>query len=1246
MSPCLRSSILALLLVAAMSAQRYSFKEYGQDAGLTNLDVYCLMQDRTGFLWVGTQNGLFRYDGRQFRAYTKAQGLPSVQIEALHQTADGEIWAGTSQGLARLKGDAFETVLSGPDNGTHAVTSDVRGNLYVGTSQGLLVAPPAGPRGKREFRLYTITDGGDGKQHVYGIAVESPERVWYGCGVGVCLLEGERSRILAGFDVPPESWRGFLLDRQGSLWVRSYTSLIVLAKGAGKFVRHDAGLPSSRGLARRTARGWTLIRKANGLPCAAVTFFLQDSEGSAWIALDGGGLVRWLGYKSAETWTESEGLSHDVVWSLGRDKRGTLWAATEAGISRFLPERAQWQAWRHPLLGIGEALALVAGRDGTWWIGQAPGGVLHMDPRTGKADLYGAQSGLLNESVFNLATDAEGRIWAGTGAGLYLASRGAGGWRFKRISIPREGDRTVLALLVDSRGWVWVSTSAGVNRLANGHWRQFKIADGLLHDNVTCLTEAPDHAVWVGYRDPIGISRLEFASDRLSDRLSARHFGPKDGMWAAKTYFMRFDHRGWLWVGTDIGVDRYDGRAWHHLDKADGLAVNDCDQNAFFDDEDGSVWIGTSKGLTHFLHPAKVAPQPADPPVVLTWLRLGDIAAPLAGGVEVPYSRRSFSAGFAALTFVNEDTVRFRHRLLGLDPTWTKTRHTEAHYAGLLPGRFILEVQARTAGGRWNPATARVSFRVLPPWWLSWWAISGGVLLFGFSARGLWAWRVRRILGRQLELERAVEDRTHKLLLEQRHALQEKARAEREKAIVEMQKVEIEHLLVETQQAARAKTEFLANVSHEIRTPLNGIMGMTELVLQSALTREQADFLGLVKVSADSLLIMVNDILDFAKIEAGRLELDSIEFDLAELLRNALAPLEAIARKKGLALGQRLSPTAPTRLVGDPGRLRQVLLNLAANAVKFTETGSVRIVAEEEDPSDTLGTTGGVPSGSGWVPSGSLPGQGLRDGMCRVHFQIRDTGIGIPVEKQALIFEPFRQADGSTSRRYGGTGLGLSISRRLVSMMGGRIWVESQPGAGSTFHFTITAASAAPPARQPAAPARQPAPPAETEIPSPAGIHVLLVEDNIVNQKLACRILENAGYSVVCALDGREAVEACAAQRFELVLMDLQMPHMDGFEATAELRRLEATSGGHLPIIALTANAMAGDRERCLAAGMDGYVTKPMKRPELFRAIASGLEINATPVPPPCGGAATVLTGAALIGSCGSLRRRSAASRA
>ena len=277
MRPFLRSAVLVVLLAEVVHGQRYSFKEYGQDAGLTNLDVRCMMQDETGFLWVGTDNGLFRYDGRQFRAYAIPQGLPSAQIMAVHQTGTGEIWAGTPQGLSRLDGDTFETVLAGPGSAVLTVASDARGNLYVGTAAGLLVAPPGDPQGKRTFRRYTVAGEGHGGQQVYGIAVESADRVWYGCGSGICLLESGVARPLETFDVPRQSWRGFLIDRQGTLWVRSYTQLIALAKGAGKFVRRDAGLPQSAltpsiamdrdgeiyvptlvGLARRTAGRWTL----------------------------------------------------------------------------------------------------------------------------------------------------------------------------------------------------------------------------------------------------------------------------------------------------------------------------------------------------------------------------------------------------------------------------------------------------------------------------------------------------------------------------------------------------------------------------------------------------------------------------------------------------------------------------------------------------------------------------------------------------------------------------------------------------------------------------------------------------------------------------------------------------------------------------------------------------------------------------------------------------------------------------
>jgi signal transduction histidine kinase/ligand-binding sensor domain-containing protein/AmiR/NasT family two-component response regulator len=1174
-----------LLLAGAVQAEHYRFRHYGPDEGL-NTAVSRLLQDRSGFLWVGSGNGLFRFGGARFQRFGTDDGLPSASIRSLLESPDGTFWVVTGRGLARLRHNSFEIVDTGVGQEAsdfHALDAAPDGTLYLGYDRGLLIG--VAPKDGKAPRFSRVP--GVPREPVNGVFAESGGAVWFSSGLRLCLLQHGKLRVFDESDgVPPERWGAILRDRRGDLWIRGPQHMSVLPAGARQFVARDDGLPQSsntiltlaldhegtmmvstdQGLARWIGGRWELIGTAQGLESDTVTAVFEDREGSIWIGLWGAGLARWPGNREWTNWTTADGLSNNIVWAVRRDPSGALWTGTDRGLVRLQSVSGPRTWLKKDGLGGDKVKALAIGPDGAVWAGCLPGGVSRIDPVTGHVRTFGSAAGLADDRVVALYIDRQDRLWVSTGEGLFRSTSLGSNLRFERQLPPGTRDSTMFfRFLGDRQGRLWVGSVYGLFRWEQGTWTRFSTADGLKSNAVTHVSQADDGSIWIAYREPVGLSRMTISQGKTE----IRHVSKRDGLPSDYILFLGQDARGQTWVGTDYGAAVWAAGQWIVYTHEDGMVWDDCAANAFWPEPDGAVWIGTLKGLSFFRQASQPA-QPPAPPSVITSAKLGQHTADPAVRSEVPFRDHDFLVSFAGLTFLSEKNVRFRYRLVGLDHAWIETALREVRYSSLPAGSYRFEVQARNAAGPWSPSPATISFRVVPPWWQTWWFRSlaaGAVLnLIGLVLRA----RVRQMLRDRQRLKAAVSQRTSELELQ--------------KDVVERQKHEIEALLRQSEEVSRLKSEFLANMSHEIRTPMNGVIGMTQLALNTPLNAEQREYITTVQSSAEALLVVINDILDFSKIEAGKMEMAHDPFCLRQCVNDSLMVLAWRAREKGLKLTHSVSPEVPVALLGDSDRLRQILLNLIGNALKFTEQGEIVLTVS---------------------PAPSASSNTANTSEIALRFSVRDTGCGIAPHDRAVIFEAFAQADGSAKRRQGGTGLGLAICSKLVQLMNGRIWVESWEGIGSTFSFIVKFTALKPSADGVNAPAEhlgwnagetRPEQPPKTSPP----LRVLLAEDNTVNQRVAQRMIEKMGHSVVVVENGSLVLEAAAKQHFDLILMDLQMPQMDGFEATARIREAEkkiARAGlgaPHIPIIALTAHAMSGDRDECLRAGMDDYISKPI----------------------------------------------------
>jgi signal transduction histidine kinase len=889
--------------------------------------------------------------------------------------------------------------------------------------------------------------------------------------------------------------------------------------------------PSRDGLWIHDTRlqSWRNIGAANGLAAEPITAMLGDHEDNLWIGFFGLGLMRWLGYEEWEGWTQQEGLNSGTVWTLMRDSRRTLWAGTDNGLNYFDEITMRWRSLGGEAgKSIGRIMSLAADGPNVFWASSQSRGLVRVDSLAKTFTVLGFPKQAGANQLFNLFLDRESRLWLGTNLGLFQA-RTSQPLEWKMAEVKRsEETETIYTIAQDSRGRVWAAGNAGLLVLNEGLWSRLNARSGLLTNSTWFAREIRKDVIAVGYLESVGASLILWG-----EGASSMNHTTEDGSSGFMSYFEGVDKRGLHWTGTDQGVLLSNGKQVHKITDQDGLIWNDCNSNAFFADEDGSVWIGTTRGLAH----ARIQTQFREtiPALKVASLKVNGKAVEVTDVIRVPSLPNSIDLEVSPLSYRHSNRIEYQFRLGIRDEPWV-TRNSGVVNVSGIPGGST-RMQARVKFGRqpWSETLIDLPVEVDVPFWQSWTGRAIIVLGLALGVALVWRYRNKKLIEERSRLATAVANRTS----------------------------EIQRLLQEARETSRLKTEFLANMSHEIRTPMNGVLGMLQLTAGTQLNPEQRNFVDLAKRSAENLLSLLNEILDLYKVESGFLELDEQPFVLREAMSHICSLLQPNAEGKGIRIECHMDASLPVQILADRNRLQQVLLNLIGNAVKFTDSGFVKFKASRGEGDE-------------------------------LHFMVEDSGIGIAPEKQAFIFDAFRQADGSTTRRFGGTGLGLAISQKLVLLMGGSIKVESEVGLGSRFSFSIPLKT---PIENQAS--LDPVGPLES---SGNPLRILLAEDNRVNQLVVTKLLERQGHSVTLVEDGALAVEAMQRQSFDLILMDIHMPVLDGIRATEKIRELE--SGKRIPIVALSAGVLAEERKRCFDAGMNAFIGKPVRDAELREMLA------------------------------------------
>lgn len=773
-APAQESTPSAASQADTRTSGRFTYRSYGSEHGLANVGVLRLLQDRDGFLWAGTEDGLYRYDGYRFDAFGLKEGLLSTSIDALFEDQSGVLWVGTHGGLSWFDGQAFKPVkaASGLPEITINGIASCSVQLCAATAQGPFQGDP-----RAGFRLMTGWPGGEATAL---IQAPSSKSLWVASWNGDARLlnwrDGRWQEFLAPEGRPKERVDALAVDAQERIWARTPTSLWLLRPGATRFELAPTPIPlvssrgylatdkrgnlyvsTDKGLLHRTGERWEVTTAANGLPGAPWPV-LEDREGSLWIGSVG--LHRLLGRGTFHAFTTADGLPYDVIWSIFRDREQRLWVGTSHGLAVAEGDRFR------TIKGTenNTIRSIVQGADGTLYLAGVPGNeILSYSPASGALSRQEISPNNPTKRIFRLAMGRDGTLWASTdGAGLWRADTRTAPLRFEHVAIPGGGpDEYMSDVRPDAAGRIWVAGQHGAALLENDRWHRFTTKDGLRSNYVAYALPLRDGSVLLPYFDPIGIARVRYADQQL--RVLA-HYDSASTHSADKVFSVGEDALGRIWIGGGNGIDMITNAGTRHFGAQEGLIGEDMASMSLLADPGGDVWFGTTKGLVRFDQKAFTAlPVPQPPATSLLRIKIGETAyAPTARAVQVA-PNSTFEVRFAGVSYVGEGKIQYRVRLLGREETFNITDNREARYSALQHGPYRFEVAARLGPYEaWGPVSS-FGFEVMPAWWQTWWlralAVLGGVLLLWLAYR----WRVSRMRHENVMLEGLVAARTEDL---------------------------------------------------------------------------------------------------------------------------------------------------------------------------------------------------------------------------------------------------------------------------------------------------------------------------------------------------------------------------------------------------------------------------------------------------------------------------------------------------